>query len=87
MDLSWLLRATGICVGGAASALILTCCMVFCNYFRGRFGVDLCSVASDKKLGVCKSGARFGWFFECISLVHLVAALYCCLVCGGHSRL
>lgn len=80
MDLSSLPWATGICVGGAASALILTCCMVFCNYFRGRFGADLCSVASAKKLGACESGESFGWFIECISLVHLKNYLQHCTV-------
>ena len=30
--------------------------MVFCNYFRGRFGADLRFLASAKKLRACKEG-------------------------------
>ena len=30
--------AAGICIGGAASAMILTCCMVLCNMFRSHLG-------------------------------------------------
>lgn len=30
--------AAGICIGGAMSAVILTCCMVLCNTFRSHLG-------------------------------------------------
>ena len=47
--------AAGICIGGAASAMILTCCMVLCNTFRSHLGahpaaLHLKSVGSETQV-------------------------------------
>ncbi len=78
---------SGVCVGGAASCCILTCCMVLCNALRGRLGAHPC--LQDQLLAACVAAEPGG---TCAGLpaAVLLAMLavrckpYCCCTRAVH---